>query len=174
MMKTQGQIGTSAPLAPKSTEVVKKIKRATKNKKKSATASAKVGTVALEKVSKKKHAPENSDGKQKKKKKKKLPIAIKTKLPAPASKETEKKPRRSPEKLGIVTRAGIRRCATRVGIRCIQRATVTEVRDVVESLVGELLMRARSNAYNISKTKTLRMADVASAARNMGLGDVIV
>lgn len=174
MIKAEEQTGISAPPAPKSTDVVKKIKRATKSKKKATTAGAKNGTVALEKVSKKKHLPENSNGKQRKKKKKKLALAMKTKLPAPASKKTENNTRRSPEKLGIVTRAGIRRCATRVGIRCIQRATVTEVRDVVESLVGELLMRARSNAYNISKTKTLRMADVASAARNMGLGDVIV
>lgn len=179
MMKTPTH---QSPL-PKSSDTVKRIKRAVKHKKNSASVSKKVPSVSPDKIEKKKsagtsHVPGEVP---KKKRKKKKSLAIKTKLPAPAHKppqiekeQTAPTERSSPEKLGIVTRAGIRRCATRVGIRCIQRATVTELRDVVEGLVEELLMRARSNAYNISKTKTLRMVDVASAARNMGLGDVIV
>ena len=115
------------------------------------------------------------------KKKKKKVVVLKTVLPveskpeeaqkkrAPVQKELEKED----TKLGLVTRAGIRRCATRAGIRCIQRSTVSKVKDIIEEIGQELMLRARSNAYNISRTKTLRMVDIASAARNMGLGNVM-
>lgn len=84
-----------------------------------------------------------------------------------AKKDTKEK------KLYVVTRAGIRRCATRAGIRCIQRESVQDLKDNVEDLVRQILMRARSNALLISKTKTLRLNDIASAARNMGLGELV-
>ena len=123
-----------------------------------------------------------SDGSLKKKKKKKKPsLVLKAAIPGvPKVKSenavSEAAPKRTSgdaSQLGIVTRAGIRRCATRVGIRCIQRDTVNLLKNTIEDVAKELLARARSNAYHISRTKTLRMVDIASAARNMGLGDVV-
>lgn len=123
-----------------------------------------------------------SDGsvKKKKKRKKTATVVLKTALPGASKVKREKSGQKvakrtasDPSQLGIVTRAGIRRCATRVGIRCIQRDTVNLLKDTIEDVAKELFARARSNAYHISRTKTLRMVDIASAARNMGLGDVV-
>ena len=116
--------------------------------------------------------------KKRRKKRKVVDVVLKTSIPKPsANVKTEansaKKPVGVNNQLGIVTRAGIRRCATRVGIRCIQRDTVDFLKDTVEEVTKELLLRARSNAYNISRTKTLRLVDIASASRIMGLGDVV-
>ena len=98
---------------------------------------------------------------------------IKTNLATKPKQKPQPKKKEPQKKLYIVTRAGIRRCATRAGIRCIQRESVQDLKDNVEGLVREILMRARSNALLISKTKTLRLNDIASAARNMGLGELV-
>lgn len=75
--------------------------------------------------------------------------------------------------IAIVTRAGIRRCATRAGVRCIQKEAMNNLQKTVANMADELLVRARSNAHFICRAKTLRMADIASAARIMGLGELV-
>lgn len=164
MAKTVAEMRTSNSMPVTAGDIVKRIKKGGKKKAAKAAGSSEKGQVVK---------------KKRKKKRQVVDVVLKSNIPGSSvSIKNEGAVKKNPKnkanvQLGIVTRAGIRRCATRVGIRCIQRDTVDLLKDTVEEVAKELFARARSNAYNISRTKTLRLVDIASAARNMGLGDVV-
>ena len=102
----------------------------------------------------------NSNSKEKEKTKSKLVIAT-----APPRKESKRQ--------HLLTRAGLRRAATRAGIRCMSKGCLDELMNMFDSVADECLLQARNNAYYVRKAKTISSADIAVGSMGCGLGELV-
>ena len=73
----------------------------------------------------------------------------------------------------VVTSAALKRVALRMGISQISAEAVKAIKEYVTEQANLCLLQSRSCAHYVSRTRTVHSKDLASAARNTALGDVV-
>ena len=106
---------------------------------------------------------------EKNKPKNKAPAAVKAKV----MKKTVKPVKNDYSKATIITRAAVRRIAAKHDIPQISSDCVDHIIKHITSTASLCLLRARSSARHISRTRTIQVPDLASAARGCKMGDLI-
>ena len=73
----------------------------------------------------------------------------------------------------VVTSAALKRVALRMGISQISAEAVKAIKKYVTEQANLCLLQSRSCAHYVSRTRTVHSKDLASAARNTAMGDLV-